>query len=678
MQRSRIVLSLALAAAYSQSFAQTGSWSTNSNEWNVLAIHMILLPNKKLLIMNRSREGTGGENTYHMELISEPYTSGGTTFEPTVGSEVHELFCAGHSLDENGNVIFAGGHDGIGSAGNNHGMPDLWMYKWSTDQLVQMAEMSNGRWYPTVLQTPDRTFIFNMGSRWNGTSAVENDVAELWTLAGTSDPEDYLHTLSQSSQNVYYPHMFVHPGNGQAYFAASGRPGSGVDGGQPARLLNPATLAWDQYATIPTSFANVRHFYPSGVMMDGVIYRSGGSALNGTDPQNSDNVAVKSTVKLDLNAGTPAWSALADMNQERKNHTLVALPDGRILAMGGCRYHETPDSEERATPEAFDTEAPSLGWIEQAVPSTVVGRGYHSTALLLPNGTVVFAGGEPEGNTSWNTLRKAQFFTPDYGGSSSWQANRPVISSTVVPTSIRYGEDFDRGVSVATGRTLSKVRLISLGATTHAFNENQQFVTLNFTPHPTISGQYIVSPPTSTFKATPGYYMLFAVDSQRVPSIAAIVQLKDYARSYPTSVTVGSGTTATTTPALDEAYLGDNRYLGTRLDSYPNDPSYAGVTIQGSVPAPYTKVKVRLTVEARTTISTTYRWYLKNYSTSSYDEVKSGTLGSTDTIITDAFTASGTSPYVSSTGQMEAFLEWRETQGDSFSVYVDRVEFGAR
>lgn len=70
----------------------------------VLAIHMILLPNKSLLIFNRSRPGGGGgEADFGIQLIapgaSGDYAEGGDIFYPTINSAVRELFCAGHTLD---------------------------------------------------------------------------------------------------------------------------------------------------------------------------------------------------------------------------------------------------------------------------------------------------------------------------------------------------------------------------------------------------------------------------------------------------------------------------------------------------------------------------------------------------------------------------------------------------
>jgi len=58
---------------------------------------------------------------------------------------------------------------------------------------------------------------------------------------------------------------------------------------------------------------------------------------------------------------------------------------------------------------------------------------------------------------------------------------------------------------------------------THAFNQNQRFLTLPFTP---ASGAVNVQAPASRNLAPPGHYMLFILDTNGIPSVAAMVQLQ--------------------------------------------------------------------------------------------------------------------------------------------------------
>jgi hypothetical protein len=68
---------------------------------------------------------------------------------------------------------------------------------------------------------------------------------------------------------------------------------------------------------------------------------------------------------------------------------------------------------------------------------------------------------------------------------------------------------------------IAKVSLIRFGGVTHAENFSQRFLPLTFSVAD--SGSLAVTAPANANLAPPGYYMLFLVDTNGVPSIASIV-----------------------------------------------------------------------------------------------------------------------------------------------------------
>jgi len=66
------------------------------------------------------------------------------------------------------------------------------------------------------------------------------------------------------------------------------------------------------------------------------------------------------------------------------------------------------------------------------------------------------------------------------------------------------------------------VALIKLGATTHGFDQDQRFQTLSFVQNG--GGLQIQAPVNANF-APPGYYMLFLINSNGVPSGAKILKI---------------------------------------------------------------------------------------------------------------------------------------------------------
>jgi hypothetical protein len=64
-----------------------------------------------------------------------------------------------------------------------------------------------------------------------------------------------------------------------------------------------------------------------------------------------------------------------------------------------------------------------------------------------------------------------------------------------------------------------QVSFIRFGGVTHDFNMSQRFLPLSFVE---ANGSLNITAPTDANLAPPGYYMLFLVDSNGVPSVAAV------------------------------------------------------------------------------------------------------------------------------------------------------------
>jgi hypothetical protein len=151
-------------------------------------------------------------------------------------------------------------------------------------------------------------------------------------------------------------------------------------------------------------------------------------------------------------------------------------------------------------------------------------RTYHSIALLLPDGRVLSAGGAFGGSS-------AEIYSPPY----LFNGSRPTI--TLVPTSIVYGQSFFVGTPNAA--TISKVTMITPSSVTHGFNMGQRISRPLFAQ---TTGGLNVTAPSNPNTTPPGYYMLFILNSNGVPSVAKIVQISS------TTPTPTPTPTATPTP----------------------------------------------------------------------------------------------------------------------------------
>ncbi len=238
---------------------------------------------------------------------------------------------------------------------------------------------------------------------------------------------------------------------------------------------------------------------------DGKILVMGGTTC---DPYvwNCASFPTATAEIIDLNSLVPSWTYTGSMAGGRKNHNATLLPDGKVLVTGGTRSREHPSKD--STDPAYTSEMwdPDTGtWT--AMTSETVFRGYHSTAALLPDGRVVSGGG------TWGGA-SAEVYSPPY----LFNGARPTITSA--PTNITYGNSFFVGTPDAT--SISKVTMIGLTSVTHGFNMNQRISRLSFSQ---ATGGLNVTAPSSPNNSPPGYYMLFILNSNGVPSVANIVRI---------------------------------------------------------------------------------------------------------------------------------------------------------
>jgi hypothetical protein len=115
------------------------------------------------------------------------------------------------------------------------------------------------------------------------------------------------------------------------------------------------------------------------------------------------------------------------MNVNRREHTATLLPNGTVLVAGGCC---DPTGHAQSSAEVYD---PATGrWT--LTGSLLVARQEGHTATLLPDGLVLVAGGYDEHAGS---LAEAELYHPATGGwtaTGSMNASRPGATATLLPT----------------------------------------------------------------------------------------------------------------------------------------------------------------------------------------------------------------------------------------------------
>ncbi|KAF4610267.1 hypothetical protein D9613_010531 [Agrocybe pediades] len=205
---------------------------------------------------------------------------------------------------------------------------------------------------------------------------------------------------------------------------------------------------------------------------------------------------------------TPAYEKDDDMLEGRTMGQFVILPTGKLLVVNGGingtagysqatavthTYGEMPFGESLAsgpvlTPAIYDPTAPKgQRWSNQGLGSSTIPRLYHSSAILLPDASVLIAGSNPNVDvnltTVFPTTYKAEIFYPPYFNAKT----RP--APTGIPKTLSYGGDpFDITIPATSysGSANDAADSITVvihrgGFTTHAMNMGQRLLQLNNT-----------------------------------------------------------------------------------------------------------------------------------------------------------------------------------------------------
>ena len=128
------------------------------------------------------------------------------------------------------------------------------------------------------------------------------------------------------------------------------------------------------------------------------------------------------------------WTITGSLNQRRAEDFLAAvLPDGRVLVAGGFIFANPMIGLFVPTNSAEIWNPDTETWT--TVASLTNPREYHSTALLLPDGRVLMAGGGGLPGRATD-MTNAEIYSPPY----LFKGARPAVTSA--PATLGYGSSF--------------------------------------------------------------------------------------------------------------------------------------------------------------------------------------------------------------------------------------------
>ena len=473
--------------------------------WPLIPIHVVLTPDGR--VMSYGTNTSGQQTAYFNYNVWDPVDNSHLLLN---NSTATDIFCSSQLLVPGGTeVIINGGDNWSGSATTNSGNNNSNRFNVASRSLARGTNMNRARWYSST------TMLLN-GEMYVQGGSSGNDRPE---VRGTDGNYRLLSGADTSTLEFMYPRNFIAPdgrvfgydSNGRMYYVNTTGNGS-------------ITMA-GQFASANTSSdATAAMFRP------GRILQVGG---------NSNGAIV-----IDINGSTPSVTTTASMQRQRRLATATVMADGRVMVSGGSRDWNT------LTDVSYDTEIwnPANGqWTVGALHRRA--RLYHSVALLLPDATVLVAGGGapgPQVNTNGEIYYPSYLFT-----STATEAVRPVI--TTAPTVVDPGRTVQ--LAVSSGKPISRVTLVATGSVTHGWNMGQRFVELPFASTAVAGGANLsVQIPGRASDVPPGTWMIFAFDNAGVPSVAKMVRM-NVAPALNTGVTpvlaAPGNQTGTTTTAVN-------------------------------------------------------------------------------------------------------------------------------
>ena len=404
--------------------------------------------------------------------FGDPYVWDPSTNAFTAAPTPTWVFCSGHTFLSDGRLLVNGGH-----ISDDHGLPDANLFDPATNTWSSGPPMAKGRWYPTTTTLANGEAV---------TIAGRDQAGQVVTTPEVWNGSSWRTLTTATGWFPYYPRTFLAP-NGKVVYVG--------EQGTTRYLSTSGTGSW---TSIASRLYGIRDYGSAVMYQPGkILYAGGGRTTNTAEI-------------IDLNQAKPVWRWTGSMAYARRHLNATILPDGTVLVTGGTSG--TGFSDEPLAVHAAELWDPNTG-VWKTLASNAVNRVYHSTTLLLRDGRVLHTGsGDAFGNTNHFD---AEIFSPPY----LFKGPRP--TTTRAPSTVNYTEVFF--VATPDLAAIARVTWVRLGSVTHAFDSNQRFNELSFTP---TTGGVNVSAPASPNLAPPGHYILFVLNAQGVPSTGRIIRIK--------------------------------------------------------------------------------------------------------------------------------------------------------
>ncbi|CAK5274643.1 unnamed protein product [Mycena citricolor] len=458
---------------------------------------------------------------------------------------VSDTFCASGALLSNGTMVSVGGNLPVPPDSNQTGAADGRMAfrlfgpcldppagaGCSVFEDLEHLHLAETRWYPSSLRIFDGSLMI-VGGIHEGTPFYNTDPVNSFEFFPSKDggvprPSAF---LERSLPANLFPRVFALP-DGKVFMIASNQ-----------------SIIYD----VETKTETILPDLPNGVRinnpMDGTaqllplsppdyipeVLACGGSDKSDQTPVeelSSQDPASSQCSRITLTpAGIAKGWEVDHMPQGRMMPEMIIMPNGQITIINGgetgyaaiksigITTGNSNADHPVLTPILYTPSAPLGRRMSQAgLPTTNIARMYHSSVTLTPQGNILLAGSNPNGNITvlppgqpgFPSEFRVQTLDPPF-----MTMARPILAN--VPTHIRFNQHFTIQISVPAGVSTTSVKgsrppfmvslvsdseipvaLMDLGYSSHAFHSSARLVFMDATLSKDKRSLTVLSPPNN-------------------------------------------------------------------------------------------------------------------------------------------------------------------------------------
>lgn len=414
-----------------------------------------------------------------------------SAFSNTDNQPDDNLYCSGHSFLSDGQLLVMGG-GGAGPANVDRAYRYNPIAGANGTWTRTAGDMSYARWYPTAVTLGGGRVLVVAGSPNHSKVEIYNEYTDGFSTVTMPLERSFPQT---------YPGMHLLP-SGQIFYTRTGfgNAGPGPNSGDPTlgtpyfQFTGSSTGEWVEIADTMSSPNRVKGM--SVTLLLGPFF-----GLYFTKVMVVGGNGYDTAETINLSSISPTWEPPTTIpGGGRSNVNVVVLPDNTVFVCGGA----TPTNSAVLPCALYDPMTNS--WSE--MDSLSYRRAYHSVAVLLPSGQVMITG---------DVNQKIEIFSPPY----LFKGSRPSITS--VPDTVHHANNFD--IETPQAPDIEKVVLVRPMAVTHQTDTEQRVIGMTFrqdgnTLHVTAPNGNHPHP-----MAPRGYYMLFIINNDGVPSVGKFIWL---------------------------------------------------------------------------------------------------------------------------------------------------------